>query len=588
MPTYEKWIERLRKPNMVAHECNCAECRALRTNYKEICQQAIDDLYPEFRNGLPRILMPEYDFMQRDVPLRYHAYQDPAHFYRELLACLKSIDEHNTKIIRAAGRQAQLVYCVDCGKAHKEKEHLIIDGENKPVCDECFDTYYCKCDWCNEIKSAIGSVMYQPKFNPKKWKRDDDRHVKALCRECYVANFMKCSSCGMPLDKDHWVNISKYLGYEDEEHEVVLNTNGQIINHQLLIVEDGLGFDEDTIRVTRPHAVVCKACEKNSIRTCPRCGRDWHKSKLRLAFYNDEEAYLCPQCVDALRVIKRYDYACKPRFAYAQTEPTLASMLHYGVEIEMEYVKKEVPLEIVGEKIINFWPNDFCYIKHDGSLDFGYEAVTHPFTWAHLMEHKDDWISFLLYLRDLGFKAHYYSDRREQYTCGMHVHMSKDAFTRMHLYKFVHFMYKKSTRPLVTAIAERQKSQYADFQIADGKYAVRVGKDKKNYSGKRNSAINLLGGHAHEQGKAPAECKTCEVRIFQGRLEPSAFFKNMEFLQSLYEFSSFNSPRDMQVKKYLEYLLLKPNRWRCLLDFIKYNHYINKSYAYVENLMKGV
>ncbi|MHA2063937.1 MAG: hypothetical protein ACXABY_06085 [Candidatus Thorarchaeota archaeon] len=575
MPNYKAWIDKLSKVPYVFGQCNCAECANEEPiDYHTMCADAITELYPQWAETLPRAYNHKLEYLNRDTNLRYIKY-DTQDYWINLLRQLKCTNDLN-KFTANELPDVDMIYCADCGSLHEQKE---LDGDELPICQTCFNNYYIRCNVCGELKNSHGSVNYQPEFDFEKWSRGNRNDIKRICRRCYVEQFMKCSKCRMPITDEQWINVSLLSGHRHETH---------VVN---MMLDDEPAPDANILFIERPHVVVCPTCNQNAVGQCDRCGDDvlkWQRRKIR---WQGDVIMVCRTCYEARRVIKAYDYAVRPKFRYAESEPTLASMLYYGVEIEMEYNTTRMdapPLEERGQAIMDWWPNDFCYIKHDGTLEYGYEAVTHPFSWGWFMENRNKWIDFLSWLREIGFKAHYYSDAKGKYTCGLHVHMSKDGFSRMHLYKFVHFMYKKSTRPFINAIAERTGSQYADFQVADSKYAVQVGKDKKNASGKRHSAINLMGGHAHEHGRAPEECQTCEIRIFQGFLEPVKFLKNMEFLHSLYEFTAQHSPRDMQLKKYLEYLLLKPNRFPALLDFIKYNEDINRSYAYVHKLMKGV
>jgi hypothetical protein len=590
----------LKKSVMVDGDCNCPECMADRdeVDYEKVCADAIAELYPYWVDALPRVCDINTGYLGRNTNLRYCRtfHQE---YYIQLLSDLELIATKN-KRWKAAFPDKEAGYCVDCGLIHELKNELPLNGVNRPVCQNCWDSYYLKCDYCGTLTNKHGSVSYQLDYDYDDW--ENGHNIKRMCRRCYTEHFLKCGRCQMPVDREHWVNISLECGHPNEER----TWNMYEVDGQLMQEEDFWDMGEEEandhiVEIRKPWAVACPHCAEDAITQCDKCGAnvvEWKRMKMG---WRGDVIKVCQACYHNRQVVKAYDYSVKPKFKYAPVEPTLSQMLYYGVEIEMEYPGKIVDwvdgkpmrlqdrgLEELGQEIMDWWDDDFCYIKHDGTLDFGYEAVTHPFTWNWFIDNQDKWIEFLTWLRELGFQASYYSPRKNKFTCGMHVHMSKEAFTRMHLYKFVHFMYKKSTRPFINAIAERAGSQYADFQVADSKYAVKVGKDKKNASGKRHSAINLLGGHAHEKGRAPAECQTCEVRIFQGFLEPVKFFKNMEFLQSLYEFTSCNAPRDMQVKKYLEHLLNDKGRWMALLNFIKYNDDINSSYAYVRNLMKGV
>ncbi len=61
------------------------------------------------------------------------------------------------------------------------------------------------------------------------------------------------------------------------------------------------------------------------------------------------------------------------------------------------------------------------YCKHDGSLDDGFEIVTHPMT---LEYHRNSmpWDCMLNELRDMGYLSH------KANTCGLHIHVNRSAF----------------------------------------------------------------------------------------------------------------------------------------------------------------
>lgn len=64
---------------------------------------------------------------------------------------------------------------------------------------------------------------------------------------------------------------------------------------------------------------------------------------------------------------------------------------------------------------------DRLYIKHDGSLDEGFELVTHPMSLSYHCK-KLPWQAMLDTLVDMGYRSH------QTGTCGLHCHVNRNAF----------------------------------------------------------------------------------------------------------------------------------------------------------------
>ena len=64
---------------------------------------------------------------------------------------------------------------------------------------------------------------------------------------------------------------------------------------------------------------------------------------------------------------------------------------------------------------------DRLYIKHDGSLDEGFELVTHPMSLSYHCKEMP-WQAMLDTLVDMGYRSH------QTGTCGLHCHVNRDAF----------------------------------------------------------------------------------------------------------------------------------------------------------------
>ena len=65
--------------------------------------------------------------------------------------------------------------------------------------------------------------------------------------------------------------------------------------------------------------------------------------------------------------------------------------------------------------------NELIYCKSDGSIDDGFEIVSHPMTMEYHMNEMP-WADVLHEAIRLGYRSH------QTNTCGLHVHVNRDAF----------------------------------------------------------------------------------------------------------------------------------------------------------------
>jgi hypothetical protein len=342
--------------------------------------------------------------------------------------------------------------------------------------------------------------------------------------------------------------------------------------------ERGFGEEEDgaatPIRYfTKPGAVLCEHCHKENEMTCSRCGDIIYRFQSHRA---NDNARICAQCHDDDRVIHAHNYRPKKfRFKASklQKDKPRVDTLHYGIELEVENIGKSLNgnwkqlmnREEMATRALDFMGREDIYVVHDGSLtrsrDGGIEIVTHPMTWEYYRENIERWDELLMNLREWGGQAW------RPGTTGLHYHMTKGAFSTFQLYKFTDFFYKKSAQNFVTAIAGRHgHERYARFNQRDSQGVKFTAKNKHNASGDRYAAVNLTNKN------------TVELRIFRGSLEPVMFHKNMEFLQAMFEFSRDTKPYDMVATKFAEYVLDNEQRFKCLVDFMRYSPAIAKWY----------
>lgn len=212
-------------------------------------------------------------------------------------------------------------------------------------------------------------------------------------------NNSTCCTCGCVLGEDDvfFFDDDYYCGDCLDERTVTCCHCGKRI-----LRDDDFGDD---------YISLCNRCRNQHYLECNTCGRLIREED---AYYesDDDDTPYCHTCHFQNNTIKSYYYKPEPIF-YGD------GIRYFGVELEVDgagennsHAKKV--LEIANQDA------ELVYCKHDGSLDEGFEIVTHPMS---LSFHKEDmpWNSVLAVLRELGYRSHQTS------TCGLHCHINRDS-----------------------------------------------------------------------------------------------------------------------------------------------------------------
>lgn len=160
---------------------------------------------------------------------------------------------------------------------------------------------------------------------------------------------------------------------------------------------------------------LCQSCYDRYYTTCEDCGRVIHQDD---AYYEDDEEYeaRCYHCHvrhQEETPIHNYYYKPDPIF-YGE------GSRYFGVELEIDGAGESNKNAAAILDIANR-SNEQVYIKHDGSLNDGFEIVTHPASLQfHLYEMP--WREILEKAKSLGYKSHQCG------SCGLHVHINRSAF----------------------------------------------------------------------------------------------------------------------------------------------------------------
>lgn len=252
----------------------------------------------------------------------------------------------------------------------------------------------------------------------------------------------------------------------------------------------------------------CENCFNDNVYDCNDCSERYWADDGHDCSYDDD---------DYCGVIHNYDYRPRPIFFGHQE-----SRYFLGFELEVEAMDDN---RSEGAQLAQNYLQEHAYMKSDGSLNDGFEIVTHPHT---LEAYKTlDW-SVLDRLRSEGFRS-WNTD-----TCGLHVHISRTAFgngdsrrvrdyvisRQMHELRFMKLIYDNQRQ--VERLAGRQSNHYASFM--DKGRLVRKVKDGSQANG-RYSVINTDNND------------TIEVRIFRGSLRKERVMSALEFVTASVEYT---------------------------------------------------
>lgn len=187
-----------------------------------------------------------------------------------------------------------------------------------------------------------------------------------------------------------------------EAHTVVCRECGERI-----LLENNAGTDA---------LPLCQSCHDEHYTYCSRCGG---LLRLNSACYRssdeDEETPYCVSCFAALNQDGINDYYYKPEPIFYGEDSR-----YFGVELEIDGAGEDPGNARQLLRLANR-DEELIYCKHDGSLEDGFEIVTHPMS---LEYHRDvmPWLSLVEAAISMGYSSH------QAHTCGLHVHVNRSAF----------------------------------------------------------------------------------------------------------------------------------------------------------------
>ena len=310
-----------------------------------------------------------------------------------------------------------------------------------------------------------------------------------------------CTRCGEELSRD------EAILYEDEWYcEECLD--------EFTYVCDRCGRRIDRRdAITDSSTTLCYDCYCEYYNRCDNCGR---LIRSGYGYYDDddEETLYCEECYHkSQKIIHSYSYKPYPIFHGDGNR-------YFGVELEVDDGGKDTDN---AETILDIGNHDEdnIYIKTDGSIDDGFEIVTHPCT---LEYHSKElpWNNIMDELIEMGYLSHKTS------TCGLHCHINRtslgetreiqDEVIARILYFVEHHwdeMLKFSRR------TQSQIEQWASRYGRKNNPTEFIDNVKKSYDFSRYKCINLLNYN------------TIEFRLYRGTLRYNTFIATLQLTNEI-------------------------------------------------------
>ena len=264
---------------------------------------------------------------------------------------------------------------------------------------------------------------------------------------------------------------------------------------------------------TDSYASYCESCEENTQHgTSYVSDRDsyWCDCCTNNLFFCDDcghyyEQGFCEDCQDG-SVIHDYQYRPDPVFHSTKSD----ERLFFGIEVEVEAGRELSDASVYASKLEDM---DIAYLKSDGSLNCGFEIVTHPMSHDYYKSEVPELYEVLDTLRT----AHNVKSWGTS-TCGVHVHISRTGFNGgAHMHRFLNLVY--SNQDFYEIIAGRSSDRWAKFSdVEHMRWSGRDEDGNRTYKTTRSFNDKVNNGRSTDRYSAvnTQNSATLEMRIFKG------------------------------------------------------------------------
>ena len=292
----------------------------------------------------------------------------------------------------------------------------------------------------------------------------------------------------------------------------------------------------------------CEACYEREVSYCEDCDASYVNG---CSYDHDGD--------NDGKTIHDYSYRPDPIFRSSKDEQT---RLYFGIEIETEvrggdYSDRRIAAEYAQSQLESY---DLAYLKSDGSLECGFEIVTHPLSHSYFMKDGDRLWDTINKLKDTYSMMAWGTK-----TCGLHIHISRLGFSGgSHQHRFLQLVY--NNKDFYEVLAGRSSTHWAKFNDnidpTTGNKSYKHKLDRYSGNSDRYSAVNTNNRN------------TLEMRIFRGSLNPRFIKSAIDLAHASVEFTRTMSVREVREDglsclNFRQYIESKPELYPSLVERIE-------------------
>lgn len=360
-----------------------------------------------------------------------------------------------------------------------------------------------------------------------------------------------CVVCSTSVDIDDAL-VTRYDDYVCSDCVSVCDRCDSIetVNDNMHTIDDNEIWCEGC---TDRRAYFCDSCnEYNSSGTCYINDRSesWCSGCTDSAYFCEEcdvyNADGCDECHENTdengnRII--HDYSYRPDALFHSTNKN--ERLYFGIEIEVEDPNNIAESSAYAHRLEGM---ELAYLKHDGSLDNGYEIVTHPMSHDFYKNEASELWETLERLRT-NYRVKSWDTR----TCGLHIHVSRTGFEGgAHMHRFLNLIY--SNQDFYQKLAGREESRWATFHDIIQEVTVRDEQgnrvvDEQGFTQfkSQRSIASKLGRNSTERYSAvnTRNTDTLEIRIFRGTVNQDTVKAHLDLAHASVEYTRTMTVKDV-------------------------------------------